>query len=45
MKNKTFYTVLFSVVFVGALSVIVMCIYTYILWQDCSILSYIANRG
>ena len=45
MKNKVFYGILTAVCVVGVISVIALVAYTYALYKDCSIISYIANRG
>ena len=45
MKNKVFYGILTAVCVVGVISVIALVVYTYALYKDCSIISYIANRG
>ena len=45
MKDKVFYSILTSVCVVGIISVIALVAYTYALYKDCSIISYIANRG
>ena len=45
MKEKTFYRLLTAVIALGLVSIIAVVVYSYILYSDCSILSYIANRG
>lgn len=45
MKDKTFYGIITTVCIVGVISVIALVVYTYMLYKDCSIISYIANRG
>lgn len=45
MKNKVFYGLLTAVCVLGIISVIALVAYTYRLYKDCSIISYIANRG
>ncbi|MBD5130491.1 MAG: hypothetical protein HDT43_11330 [Ruminococcaceae bacterium] len=45
MKDKVFYSILTAVCIVGIISVIALVAYTYALYKDCSIISYIANRG
>lgn len=45
MKDKVFYGILTAVCIVGIISVIALVAYTYALYEDCSIISYIANRG
>ncbi len=45
MKNKIFYGLLAAVCVLGIISVIALVAYTYGLYKDCSIISYIANRG
>ncbi len=45
MKDKIFYGILIAVRVVGVISVIALVAYTYSLYSDCSIISYIANRG
>ncbi len=45
MKDKVFYGILTAVCVAGVISVIALVAYTYSLYSDCSIISYIANRG
>ena len=45
MKDKVFYGILTAVCIVGIISVIALVAYPYALYKDCSIISYIANRG
>lgn len=45
MKEKTFYRLLLAVTILGCVSVVLLVVYTWYLQSNCSILSYIANRG
>ena len=45
MKNKTFYILIAVVCVLGVLSVVGLMAYTAYLHDNCSIISYIANRG
>ncbi len=45
MKNKTFYILIAVVCVLGVLSVVGLMAYTVYLHDNCSIISYIANRG
>ncbi len=45
MKNKTFYMLTAVLCVLGVLSVVGLMAYTFYLHDNCSILSYIANRG
>ena len=45
MKDKVFYSILTAVCIIGIIIVIALVAYTYALYKDCSIISYIANRG
>lgn len=45
MKDKLFCGILITVCALGLISVIALTAYTYVLCKDCSIISYIANRG
>lgn len=44
MNEKVFHRLLIAVAAAGILSVIVLIVYTYFLYKDCSIITYIANR-
>jgi len=43
MKNKTFNRLLAGILILGCISVIALLVYTELLRQDVSIISYIAN--
>lgn len=43
MSDKKFNIILYSVLFIGIISVLFLIIYTFILYKDCSIISYIGN--
>ena len=43
MQDKTFYRLLIAVTVLGALSVIALLVYTAVLQQNVSVISYIAN--
>lgn len=43
MSDKKFNIVLYSLLVLGIISVIILIIYTYYLYKDCSIISYIGN--
>lgn len=45
MKDRTFYRILTLVTVAGILSVIALVLATWLLYRDCSILSYIVNKG
>lgn len=45
MSEKVFRRVLTVVSILGVLSVMLLLGYTYYLYTNCSIISYIANRG
>lgn len=45
MYNKIFSRIVAVVCVIGIISVIALVVYTYALYKDCSIISYIANRG
>lgn len=45
MSKKTFNILLTAITVLGVLSVIALTVYTYYLYKDCSIISYIANKG
>ncbi|MBR4278515.1 MAG: hypothetical protein IKQ28_08765 [Lachnospiraceae bacterium] len=45
MKEKVFYRVLGIVTCLGILSMLLLLAFTIYLYKDCSIISYIANRG
>lgn len=45
MSEKLYNRLLLTMCIIGVLSVIALTVYTYILYKDCSIISYIANRG
>lgn len=45
MKDKLFYGLFIAVCVLGIISVAALAVYTYMLYRDCSIISYIANRG
>lgn len=45
MKEQTFRRLMTAVLVLGLISVIVLVLITYHLFSECSILSYIANRG
>ena len=45
MSKETFRKVLWAVTVVGLLSAVALVGYTYFLQRQCSIISYIANRG
>lgn len=45
MKDKLFYGLFIAVCVLGIISVIALTAYTCALHEDCSIISYIANRG
>lgn len=45
MSDKVFYRLLAVICALGALSVTALVVYTVLLYKDCSIISYIANRG
>ncbi len=45
MSDKTFYRLLTAIAVIGAVSLLALLLRTAVLFRDCSILSYIANRG
>lgn len=45
MKDKLFYGIMIAVCIIGILSVIALTAYTYYLYDNASIISYIANGG
>lgn len=45
MSNKRFYRLLLAVTILGCVSVVLLVAYTWYLQSNCSIISYIANRG
>jgi len=45
MNDKLFYRLLALVTVIGIISVIALTVYTWFLYKDCSIISYIANKG
>lgn len=45
MREKTFYRFLAVVTVLGILSILALFVYTWMLYRDCSILTYIANKG
>ncbi len=45
MDNKTFLKIIAAISILGILSIVALSIWTYLLYTDCSIISYIANRG
>ncbi|MCQ2458960.1 MAG: hypothetical protein MJ081_01165 [Ruminococcus sp.] len=45
MNDKLFYRILTAVTALGIISVFVLLFCTYQLYSDCSVISYIANRG
>lgn len=45
MDDKLFQRLLIAVTILGCVSVVVLVAYTWYLQSNCSILSYIANRG
>ena len=45
MSKKTFNYIIAAVTALGIISVIALAVYTYLLYKDCSIISYIANKG
>lgn len=45
MSDKTFKIIITAVMVMGVISVIAITLYTIYLYTNCSIISYIANRG
>ncbi len=45
MKNKTFNVLLAAICAVGIISVVILLIVTYRMYLECSVISYIYNRG
>lgn len=45
MKDKLFYGIMIAVCVVGVLSILALAAYTYYLYNNASIISYIANGG
>ncbi len=43
MSDKLFKGIIIAILFIGSLSVIMLVAYTYSLYNDCSIISYISN--
>lgn len=45
MKETTFHRILIAITVLGALSILALVAYTWMLHSNCSILTYIANRS
>lgn len=45
MGDKTFYRILTAVVAIGVLTTAALVVYTFYLHSNCSIISYIGNKG
>lgn len=45
MSDKAFKRIVTAIMVLGVISVIAITLYTVYLYTDCSIISYIANRG
>ncbi|WP_155243695.1 hypothetical protein [Butyrivibrio fibrisolvens] len=45
MDNKTFLKIIILISILGIISIVVLGVWSYLLYKDCSIISYIANRG
>ena len=45
MSEKTFMRVMSVVAALGMISIVAMVIWSWVLYKDCSIISYIANKG
>ncbi len=45
MNDKLFYRLMTIITVLGIVSIIALVIYTYILYKDCSVISYIGNKG
>lgn len=43
MKDKYFNIILYTLLTIGIISVLFLIVYTFILYKDCSIISYIGN--
>ncbi|MBR1750646.1 MAG: hypothetical protein IJ740_07155 [Ruminococcus sp.] len=45
MREKTFHRIIAVITILGIASVIAMVVYTWLLYKDCSVISYIGNKG
>ncbi|MBR6107538.1 MAG: hypothetical protein IKQ39_05980 [Oscillospiraceae bacterium] len=45
MNETVFRRILTAVTVLGILSIIALTVYTWLLYRDCSVLTYIANKG
>ncbi len=45
MNDKLFYRLMTIITVLGIASIIALVIYTYLLYKDCSVISYIGNKG
>ncbi|WP_161487282.1 hypothetical protein [Butyrivibrio hungatei] len=45
MDEKIFTKILVTITFLGIVSIVVLSVLSFLLYKDCSIISYIANRG
>ncbi len=45
MSDKAFKRIVTMIMVLGVISVIAITLYTFYLYTNCSIISYIANRG
>jgi hypothetical protein len=45
MDDKIFYRILLVITAIGVASFVVIAVWTWFLYKDCSIISYIANKG
>ncbi|WP_167562673.1 hypothetical protein WAA20_08830 [Butyrivibrio fibrisolvens] len=45
MSEKTFTKIIWIIAILGIISIAALGIWSYLLYKDCSIISYIANRG
>ena len=45
MSEKTFMRVMTVVAVLGMISIVAMVVWSWVLYKDCSIISYIANKG
>ncbi|MBO6307921.1 MAG: hypothetical protein J6N70_03580 [Oribacterium sp.] len=45
MKDKTYEKLVIIITILGTISVAALLAYTVILYPDCSVISYIANKG
>lgn len=45
MSEKKYYMILLLITVLGLASLTALLIFSYVLYKDCSIISYVANRG